>query len=88
MDRERLSEWVMYINMLLRDMLLLYEDGASPLLYNHDLRGKLGEMLPKFSQGRLFAMLMETRTFNRRLQANVNLRLQLEGYFIRLMDCR
>ena len=88
MDRERLSEWVLYINMLLRDMLLLYEDGASPLLYNHDLRGKLGELLPRFSKGRLFAMLTETRTFSQRLQANVNLRLQLEGYFIRLMDCR
>jgi DNA polymerase-3 subunit delta' len=88
MERERLSEWVLYINMLLRDMLLLYEDGASLLLYNHDLRGKLGEMLPRFSKGRLFAMLTETRTFSQRLQANVNLRLQLEGYFIRLMDCR
>ena len=87
LDRERLNEWVMYINMLLRDMLLLYEDGASTLIYNSDLRGRLGEMLPKFSKGRLFAMLAETRTFSHRLQANVNLRLQLEGYFIRLMDC-
>ena len=87
-DREQLMEWVMHINMLLRDMLLLYEDGASPLIYNSDLREKLGEMLPEFSKSRLFAMLNETRTFNQRLQANVNLRLQLEGYFIRLMDCR
>jgi len=87
-ERERLSEWVLYVNMLLRDMLLLYEDGASPLLYNSDLRGRLGEILPKFSKGRLFSMLAETRTFSHRLQANVNLRLQLEGYFIRLMDCR
>lgn len=87
-DRERLMEWVMHINMLLRDMLLLYEDGASPLIYNSDLREKLGQILPKFSKSRLFAMLNETRTFNQRLQANVNLRLQLEGYFIRLMDCR
>lgn len=87
-DREQLMEWVRHINMLLRDMLLLYEDGASPLIYNSDLREKLGEMLPEFSKSRLFAMLNETRTFNQRLQANVNLRLQLEGYFIRLMDCQ
>ncbi len=87
-DREQLMEWVRHINMLLRDMLLLYEDGASPLIYNSDLREKLGDMLPEFSKSRLFAMLNETRTFNQRLQANVNLRLQLEGYFIRLMDCQ
>lgn len=86
MDREKLTEWVMYFNMLLRDMLLLYEDGASPLIYNGDLRGRLAELLPRFSKGRLFAMLGETRELLRRLQANVNLRLQLEGYFLRLMD--
>ena len=33
-------------------------------------------------------MLRETRELLHRLQANVNLRLQMEGYFIRLMDCR
>ena len=88
MSRETLTEWAGYLNMLLRDMLLLYEDGASPLLYNGDLREKLVRLLTRFSKGSLFAMLRETRGFLHRLQANVNLRLQIEGYFIRLMDCR
>ncbi|MCR5757885.1 MAG: DNA polymerase III subunit delta' [Selenomonas sp.] len=87
MDRESLMEWVGYLNMLLRDMLLLYEDGGTALLYNGDLREPLVGLLPAFSKGKLFAMQGETREFLRRLQANVNLRLQLEGYFIRLMDC-
>jgi DNA polymerase-3 subunit delta' len=88
MDRESLAEWVGYFHMLLRDMLLLYEDGGTALLYNGDLRGRLAELLPQFSKGKLFAMLRETRELLHRLQANVNLRLQMEGYFIRLMDCR
>lgn len=88
MEREQLSEWVMYFNMLLRDMLLLYADGASPLLYNDDVRERLAELLPRFPQGKLFAMAEQTRELQRRLQANVNLRLQLEGFFIRLKDCR
>jgi len=87
MDRESLTEWVGYFHMLLRDMLLLYEDGGTALLYNGDLRERLVECLPNFSKDRLFAMLRETRELLLRLQANVNLRLQLEGYFIRLMDC-
>jgi len=70
------------------DMLLLYEDGASTLLYNGDLRDRLVMLLPGFSKGSLFAMHRETRELLRRLQANVNLRLQMEGFFIRLMDCR
>ena len=88
LDRERLAEWAGYFNMLLRDMLLLYEDGASTLLYNGDLRDRLVMLLPGFSKGSLFAMHRETRELLRRLQANVNLRLQMEGFFIRLMDCR
>ena len=88
LDRERLAEWAGYFNMLLRDMLLLYEDGASTLLYNGDLRDRLVVLLPGFSKGSLFAMHRETRELLRRLQANVNLRLQMEGFFIRLMDCR
>lgn len=87
-DREQLTDWLRHISMLLRDMLLLYDDGASTLLYNSDLRGKLEELLPDFSPGRLFAMHRQTCELLRRLQANVNLRLQLEGYFIRLMDSR
>ncbi|SHK51338.1 DNA polymerase-3 subunit delta' [Selenomonas ruminantium] len=87
MEQEKLSEWVQYFNMLLRDMLLLYADGASPLLYNDDLRAQLAGRLAQFSPEQLFAMLAETREITRRLQANVNLRLQLEGFFIRLKDC-
>ena len=87
MERERLAEWVMYFNMFLRDMLLLYDDGASQLIYNADVREKLVQILPMFSPGTLFAMVQQTRELQHRLQANVNLRLQLEGFFIRLKDC-
>ena len=88
MERETILEWVMYFNMFLRDMLLLYEDGASPLLYNADVREQLLTALPKFPKGKLFAMVQQTGELQRRLQTNVNLRLQLEGFFIRLKDCR
>ena len=85
-DREDISEWLMYFNMLLRDLLVLYEDGASPLLYHSDCRDKLAELLPLFPEYRIFALLECTAELQRRLGANVNLRLQLEGFFIRLRD--
>ena len=86
MERERLAEWFMYLAMLLRDMLVLYEDGASPLLYHLDSRQRLAAMLPRFPEPRIFAMLREVREMQRRLQANVNLRLQVEGFLLRIRD--
>ena len=88
MEREKLIEWFLYLNMLLRDMLVLYEDGASPLLYHQDCRQRLAELLPEYPESQIFVMLSLVRETQRRLQANVNLRLQMEGFFIRIMDCR
>jgi DNA polymerase-3 subunit delta' len=88
MEREKLIEWFLYLNMLLRDMLVLYEDGASPLLYHQDCRQRLAELLPEYPESQIFVMLSLVRETQRRLQANVNLRLQMEGFFIRIRDCR
>ena len=88
LDREKLMEWFLYLNMLLRDMLVLYEDGASQLLYHQDCRQRLAALLSGVPERQIFAMLTQVRETQRRLQANVNLRLQLEGFFIRIMDCR
>lgn len=85
-EREALSEWLLYLNMLLRDLLVLHGDGGSPLLYHQDRRGELAALLQVFSEGQLLSMLACVRELMRRLSANVNLRLQLEGFLIRLRD--
>lgn len=43
---------VLYLNMLLRDMLVLYEDGASQLLYHQDCRQRLAALLSGVPSGR------------------------------------
>ena len=86
MEREKLREWILYLNMLLRDLLVLYEDGASLLLYHQDSRRRLIAMLPHFSESQIFAMLREVRELQKRLQANVNPRLQMEGFLLRIRD--
>ena len=83
--REKLTEWFLYLGMLLRDALVLSEDGASPLLYHKDLRERLAALLPSFPTPRIEALLVLVRAMNRRLQANVNQRLLLEGFFLRAM---
>jgi DNA polymerase-3 subunit delta' len=84
--REELAEWLLYLNMSLRDMLVLYEDGSSPLIYQEDCRERLAALLPSFPERKVFALLGCVREMQKRLGANVNLRLQLEGFFIRLRD--
>ena len=72
--------------MLLRDLLVRTEDGGSPVLYHGDIRAKLLVLLPTYPEDRVFALLAEVREVQRRLQANVNLRLQMEGFLIRARD--
>ena len=85
-DRESLREYFLYLNMLLRDQLVLTEDGGSPLLYHGDIRAKLLGLLPTYPEDHVFALLAEVREVQRRLQANVNLRLLMEGFLIRARD--
>ncbi len=87
MGRDEISEWFLYLNLLLRDMLVLYGDGGSNLIYYQAVRPRLLDMLPKFSEARIFAMLRLVKDAQRRLQANVSLRLFMEGFLIRFMDC-
>ena len=80
------AEWFLYINMLLRDMLVLYEDGGSPLLYHKDCRDTLMALLFAYPERRIFALLALVRDMQRRLQTNASLRLQVEGFLIRARD--
>nr|WP_317429224.1 DNA polymerase III subunit delta' [uncultured Mitsuokella sp.] len=85
-DREALREWFLYLNMLLRDLLVLSEDGASPLIYHQDIREKLLALLPVYPEYIVFSLLREVREAQKRLQSNASLRLLIEGFFIRTRD--
>lgn len=88
LEREKVSEWFLYLSMLLRDMLALYGDGGTDLLYHQDMRERLLACLQFFPMVRVFRVLELVREMQRRLQANVNLRLLMEGFLIRMMDLR
>lgn len=83
MTREELAEWLSFLTMFLRDMLVLYEDGGSPLLYHPGERSGLLGMLDALGLSGVRALLAETRELDRRLRTNVSLKLQTEGFLIR-----
>ena len=83
MPKEQLMEWLGCQCMLLRDMLVLYKNGASTEIYHQDVRQRLLMLLASFSEHRVFRMLALIRETQRRLQANVNPRLLMEGMLFR-----
>ncbi len=83
MPKEQLMEWLGYQCSLLRDILVLYQDGGSEEIYHLDVRERLLKLLTCFSESRVFRMLSLVRETQRRLQANVNLRLLMEGMLLR-----
>lgn len=85
-EREKLNEWFLHVNMFLRDLLVLHEDGGSSLLYHPDYREQMLVTLLVFSLHRVYALLELVRSLQQRLQTNVNLRLQMEGFFLRSRD--
>lgn len=84
--RERLAEWFRCLHTLLRDLLVLYANGASPLLYHKDLRQELAACLPEYPEARVLRLIALTEETQHRLLANVNTRLLVEGFFLRSME--
>jgi DNA polymerase III subunit delta' len=82
LSREKLTEWLMYLNMLLRDMLVLYSGGERTILYHQDVSARLTEILTEFPVERIFAVLELVRETQRRLGANVNIRLLMERFLL------
>lgn len=83
LPREQALAWLAALNMLLRDLLVLHEDGGSALLYHLDRREALLRLLPTYPVGLVFQLLGLVRELQRRLQTNASLRLQVEGFLLR-----
>ena len=79
---ERMA-WIGFLQMALRDLLVLYEDGAASELYHIDRRAKLSALLTQLTRADLFALMEATRQLTRRFAANVNPALQMEAFLLR-----
>lgn len=83
MTRDELSEALTFFAMYLRDMLVLYS-GSGTGLYNQQDAGKLTNLMREFSSSRIDAMLRLVLACQYRLRYNVNLRLTIEAFLMRL----
>lgn len=84
-NRDELKEWLSFFAMELRDMLLLYSGGGAAL-YNQQETDSISRLLGHYSVEKLDSMLKLTLACQYRLRYNVNLRLTMEAFIIRLKD--
>ena len=83
MERERLSEWLRYLRLLLRDLLAIY--GGSGALLNADLEERLFALSGKATEAWAFAAAREAAETARRIEtSNASPRLVIEGFFLRV----
>lgn len=80
---EERATWLSYVQMALRDLLILHEDGSSDALCHADRRDVLTPLLAQMPRAQIFALLHGTRELARRLTANVNPALQTEAFLLR-----
>ena len=82
-SREQLIQWLGFLAMLYRDLLVLYSGGGLPLYNQPDVQ-RLSALLARYPQHSLLALLRLVQEYQKRLRSNVNLQLCLEGFFIKL----
>ena len=85
-EREKLQNLILYFNLLLRDILILYSDETSRLLYNIDLREVLIDKKEYWTKRKLFCAVKEVANAQKMLKANGNMRLITEQFLIKLRD--
>jgi len=88
LKRDKLQEWTVYVNMLLRDFLVLYGAVAGEPLYNSDALPKLNGQLPDWPLPKLFGALEAVKTVQKRLTSNVNTRLLMEQFLLKIRDLK
>lgn len=84
-SREELTEWLGFLMMIYRDLLILYTGSKLPL-YNQSDMQRLSALLGKYPQARLLRLQALLIEYQKRLRSNVNLQLCLEGLLIRLQE--
>lgn len=82
-SRERLIQWLGFLAMIYRDLLMLCS-GSGLALYNQPDIDRLSSLLTKYSQQGLLHLLQLVQEYQKRLGSNVNNQLCLEGFLIRI----
>ena len=82
-SKEKLIQWLGFLAMIYRDLLMLYS-GSGLALYNQSDIDRLSSLLTRYNQQGLLRLLQLVQEYQKRLGSNVNNQLCLEGFLIRV----
>lgn len=86
LDKTKLFEVLLDLNLLFRDILVMHSDENSNLIYNIDIVGEIRLQMQNWSIRRLILAMREILNAEQMLKANVNAKLAMEQLFIKLRD--
>ncbi len=86
LDRTKIFEVLLDLNLLFRDILVMHSDENSKLIYNIDVVAVLGLEMEHWSVRRLLLAIGEVANTEQMLKANVNAKLAVEQLLIKLRD--
>ena len=86
--REQLQEMISYLNMLLRDLLVLSDEAGQEPLYNSDRIEELKRQLADWDMPKIFSALAASNTVQQRLRSNANTRLLMEQFLLKIRDLK
>lgn len=82
MDKAKIKQWADFLQMIIRDLLLLQAGADDNLLYNRDKKDVLDKLIVNFSLNRLFNCQNLIENLVKRLSSNADLKLMMQDFML------
>ena len=82
MDKAKIKQWADFLQMIIRDLLLLQAGADDNLLYNRDKKDVLDKLIVNFSLNRLFNCQILIENLVKRLSSNADLKLMMQDFML------
>lgn len=86
--KEKFSEWLLYLELFWRDMIILDQDNDCSHLYNMDSKEELLAIKGNWLISSIFTAMSYAQDMQRRLLSNANIRLIAEKFIINVHDLK
>lgn len=83
MDREKVMQWAGFLQMIVRDLLLIKAGADDSLLYNGNKKAELDDLAARFSIGRLLYCQELGENLALRLKSNADVKLMVQDFMLK-----
>lgn len=88
MDRSKARQWADFLQMIIRDLMLIHSKADKNLLYNKNKKKELDSLAEDFSLNRLFTCQNLTENLASRLNSNADLKLMMQDFMLKWREIK